>query len=241
MDTEIKTITDCACVIHGDAYSWKYVDRLYNMLSRHLTSEVRLHVYTEANRPVPDPYIKHELQDWGIGGPKQAWWYKLQLFNSAYHQGPMLYFDLDTVIVRNLDWILDRSTEYFWGIRDVKRLWKPTFYGINSSIMYWDTTRYDYIWKDFAQKNLKGTLEKYRGDQDYITDSISKTELRYFPIEPIKSWRWECFDGGYDFKNRCFYTPNTGTVTSDQTSVLIFHGNPKPAESADPYIKQHWQ
>lgn len=241
MAQEIKHIVNCSCVIHGDAYSWEYVDRLYNMLRRNLTDDVRLHVYTEASRPVPAPYIKHELVDLGLSGPKQSWWYKLQLFNSDEYQGPMLYFDLDTVIVNNIDWIKNLSTEYFWGIRDFKRLWRPTFYGMNSSVMYWDTTKYNHIWLDFMKKNLKGILTEYRGDQDYLTAMISNTELRYFALDSIKSWRWECLDGGYDFTNRGFYAPNTGTKISDSTSILVFHGKPKPDEIDDTYIKRHWQ
>jgi hypothetical protein len=31
---------DCACVIHGAGYDFTYVDRLYNMLARHLTRGV---------------------------------------------------------------------------------------------------------------------------------------------------------------------------------------------------------
>ena len=35
---------DCACVIHGDVYSWKYVDVLYNMLKRNFSQEIRPNV-----------------------------------------------------------------------------------------------------------------------------------------------------------------------------------------------------
>ena len=89
------TPINCACLIHGTGYDWTYVDRLYNMLSRHLTRQVILHVYTEEERTIPAPYIKHGLVDWGIGGPKKSWWYKLQLFNSEHYSGPLLYFDLE--------------------------------------------------------------------------------------------------------------------------------------------------
>ena len=116
---------DCACVIHGDLYSWKYVDRLYSMLSRNITQGIRLHVYTEERRLVPPPYIKHSLDDWKIGGPKKSWWYKMQLFNTAHHAGPLLYFDLDTVIVKNIDWLVNLPLSYFWAVRDFKYLWKP--------------------------------------------------------------------------------------------------------------------
>ena len=75
-------VIDCACVIHGNGYDWIYVDRLYSMLKRGLSNDIRMHVYTEANRKVPEPYVKHELKEWaGVSGSKKSWWYKMQLFN----------------------------------------------------------------------------------------------------------------------------------------------------------------
>ena len=96
---------DCACVIHGSGYDWPYVERLYNMLCRNLSAEVRLHVYTEHDRSVPPHMVKHILDDWGISGPKRSWWYKMQLFNPAHFAGNLLYFDLDVVIANQLNWI----------------------------------------------------------------------------------------------------------------------------------------
>jgi hypothetical protein len=55
----IDGITDCACVIHGTGYDWQYVDKLYNMLTRHLPQGIRFHVYTEEHRSVPSHMIKH--------------------------------------------------------------------------------------------------------------------------------------------------------------------------------------
>lgn len=234
-------IVDCACVIHGDAYSWTYVDRLYSMLQRHITAEIRLHVYTEADRPVPAPYIKHELTDWGISGPRRAWWYKIQLFNPAHHVGPMLYFDLDVVIVNNIDWILNLPLQYFWTVQDFKFLWRPTHPGINSSIMWWNTTTFDHVWKNFQQSELHRTIKYYAGDQDYLTQEIDANRVRFFHAERVKSWRWQCLDGGYDFKRRRFMTPNSGTQITPDTSVLVFHGRPKPADVKDPLIIRHWQ
>ena len=240
MDTQIKTI-DCACVIHGDAYSWKYVDTLYNMLDRHLTPKVRLHVYTEAGRVVPAPYVKHELTDWGIAGPRRAWWYKIQLFNSAHHAGPLLYFDLDTVVVDNIDWICQQPLRYFWAVRDFKYLWKPNSTGLNSSIMWWDTRNYDAIWQIFQTENFDSILREYRGDQDYITAKVRQVEQRFFDPRRIKSWRWQCLDGGYNFQTQKYLQPNIGTRIDTGTSVLIFHGAPKPSELTDDIILQYWK
>lgn len=241
MDTTITTPIDCACVIHGDVYTWSYVERLYNMLNRHISVGVRLHVYTEADRPVPAHMIKHILDDWGSLGPRKAWWYKMQMFNSAYHRGPLLYFDLDTVIVDNIDWIWTLPTTHFWAVRDFKHLWKPSHCGINSSVMWWDTQKFDRVWQQFQSQGRDQLMRRYPGDQDYLNISITETERRFFEQNCIKSWRWQSLDGGYDFKNRCHKTPNSGTHFDSKTSVLIFHGRPKPSETTDPVILEHWR
>ena len=239
--TNTLTPIDCACVIHGDAYSWTYVEKLYSMLSRHITPGIRLHVYTEADRVVPEPMIKHELTEWGSLGPKRSWWYKMQLFNPTHHAGPLLYFDLDTVIVDNIDWIWQQPTTYFWAVKDFKYLWTPTHTGINSSVMWWDTQQYQHIWDTFNQQDLTKIMQTYRGDQDYISDKIPLNQRRLFDETRVLSWRWQCLDGGYDFKRRRCVRPTTGTIINNSTSVLIFHGNPKPDQVTDPKVLQHWR
>lgn len=232
---------DCACVIHGDAYSWQYVENLYSMLSRHLRPGIRLHVYTERDRPVPEPFIKHCLDDWNISGPKKSWWYKLQLFNSAHHQGPLLYFDLDVVITRNIDWMWQLSLHNFWSVRDFKYLWRKTSYNINSSVMWWDTRLYDHIYQEFVKQDFGLILRKYRGDQDYINDHILLNQRRFFDVRRVASWRWEALDGGYNFDKRHYRQPGAGTVLDDHNSVLIFHGKPKPDQVMDSVVQQHWK
>lgn len=240
MDSTTTPI-NCACVIVGDAYDWKYVDRLYNMLRRNLTRPVQLHVYTESTRAVPEPYIKHSLIPWKFADlPKRRWWYKMQLFNPDQHTGPILYLDLDVVIIKNIDWITKLSTNYFWGIRDFKYLWRPTVYTVNSSIMWWDPALFKSVWKQFMQCP-EINVKKYRGDQDFISGEIPTEKLRFFNQDYIQSWRWQVFEGGLDFSNKNPRSPGTGANVPDSASVLIFHGNPKPDEVQDTIVKEHWQ
>jgi hypothetical protein len=185
--------------------------------------------------------IKHELQDWGISGPKRSWWYKMQMFNTEHHSGPLLYFDLDTVIVNNIDWIWQQPLRYFWAVRDFKYLWKPTSTDLNSSIMWWDTRQYNNIWHTLLREDFDKILKQYRGDQDYITAKISATDRRFFDPRRIKSWRWECLDGSYNFQTKKYLRPNAGTQINTDTSVLVFHGQPKPLSLTDDIILQHWQ
>jgi hypothetical protein len=248
MDHSITTVelvpttpVDCACVIHDDAYDWIYVERLYNMLNRHISRGIRLHVYTELERPVPAPMIKHVLPTWGIRGPKRSWWYKINLFDTGQHAGPLLYFDLDTVIVDNIDWICDLPLNYFWAVQDFKYLWRPNHQSINSSIMWWDTRKFHYVWQDFQGQNLQHIIKKFRGDQDYITKIVENKDVRYLDTERIKSWRWECLGSGYNFKQKINQNSDENVAIPSGTDVLVFHGRPKPAELQNNVVLQHWK
>jgi hypothetical protein len=190
---------------------------------------------------VPEPWIKHNLIEWDISGPKKSWWYKLQLFNSEHHQGPLLYFDLDVVIAKNIDWIVNLPTNYFWGVRDFKYLWRPTWYGINSSVMLWDTRIHDKLWRDFVKSDIYQVFKNYHGDQDYITAHIAENKRRCLDTNRIKSWRWELLDGGYHFTKRVHKSPGAGTQIPEAVGVLVFHGKPKPHDITDPKIQELWQ
>lgn len=240
MDTTIETI-DCACVIHGDLYSWDYVERLYAMLMRNFTCKVNLHVFTEADRPVPDYMIKHELVEWpGVVGRRRGWWYKMQMFNPDNFAGQLLYFDLDVVITKNLDWIRGLDPSCFWSIKDFKYLWRPEWRGINSSVMYWDTQKFKPIWQNFEDKEVGEFIQKYRGDQDYLSAVLDTKTLKFIDEKLVKSWRWEIFNGGLDMKTKIYRCKNAGAVIPPETCVVVFHGNPKPHEISDPIMDKYW-
>lgn len=236
-------ITDCACVIHGTGYEWVYVEKLYNMLKRNLPQGIRFHVYTEHDRPVPAHMIKHVLKDWpGIGGPKRSWWYKMQLFNPEHHSGNLLYFDLDCVIISDIEWIPVLSTECFWTIRDFRYLQRQSYAGMNSSIMWWNVARYAHVWHEFDKQDINRIVTQYPGDQDYLGVVIDPTQRRYFDPQHVQSWRWEVADGGYDFTGRKAKKPGSGAHIGDNASILVFHGRPKPHECTNnPVIAGHWQ
>jgi len=230
---------DCACVIHGSYYSFDYVHKLYNGLCRNLTRSVRLHVYTEAERIVPEPYIHHALKNLEVEGPKKSWWYKTQLFDSNQFSGQLLYFDLDVVIVDNIDFFTELSTDCFWGIRDFRYLFNKTRRNLNSSIMYFDTQKFNYVWQQFMT-NPAEHMRRLHGDQDFIDRAIPPNDKKFFDEDLIKSWRWQLLDGGYDVKSRRHYEPGSGTKITTPTRVMVFHGKPKIHEVNDAIIHKYW-
>jgi hypothetical protein len=188
--------------------------------------------------------IKHDLHEWpGIKGPKRSWWYKLQLFNSEHHAGNLLYFDLDTIIARDITWITQLPTAKLWTIRDFKSLQEKTHWGMNSSIMWWNVARYDWIWQEFKDIKKDSLSVVYPGgDQQYLGAKLGVNEIRFFPDEQIQSWRWQAFDGGLNFATREARKPGTGTKIDSRASVLVFHGQPKPHEMLDDVvIRQLWK
>ena len=232
---------DCACVIHGSGYDWQYVERLYNMICRNINAEVLMHVYTEHDRSVPPHMVKHILEDWGISGPKRSWWYKMQLFNPAHFRGNMLYFDLDVVIANQLNWVCELSTDYLWTIRDFRYLQRRDVVTMNSSMLWFNVDRFAWIWDKFSQVDLKATIKSYPGDQDYLGAVLDVNQRRFADDFRFESFRWQCLDGGYDFARRKHLKPGTGVKIQPDTSVVVFHGNPKPAQVHDPVIQQLWQ
>ncbi len=231
----------CACVIHDTKYDFTYVDKLYRALCRNLTPDVILHVYTESNRPVPAPYVKHTLEEWpGVRGPKKSWWYKIQLFNPDYHSGQLLYFDLDTVIVDNIDWIWKLSQSHFWAVRDFKYLFRSRRVTLNSSVMWFNTELYRHIYTEFDSKNITKSVGKFHGDQDYIHTKVCGNKLRYFDSELVQSYKWQVKEGGYNFTKRQHFKPGEITWPSSNTSILVFHGSPNPHEENHPLLKDNW-
>jgi len=232
---------DCACLIHGDAYAWQYVENLRAMLHRHLGQDVRLHVFTESHRPVPAPYIRHDLVSWpGAEGPRGAWWNKLQMFAPGHFSGPVLYFDLDVVIVRSIQWMRELDPQTFWAIRDFRRLWRPNWHGINSSVMMWSGPLWHHLVRDIDPEILPGIRRQHAGDQDYLTAVLPRDRVGFFPEDRIQSWRWQVQDGGMDMRTRQYHRPGAGAVPGPETDIVIFHGRPKPHQISGPWIDQHW-
>jgi len=107
--------------------------------------------------------------------------------------------------------------------------------------MWWNTTRFAWIWDQVRASDINELTRRYAGDQDFLHAVIDPNSRRYYPADRIRSWRWQALDGGYDFVRRRHNTPNTGTQIDPEVSVLIFHGRPKPHQVSDPVISSLWR
>ena len=91
------------------------------------------------------------------------------------------------------------------------------------------------------EQGVDSITSRFHGDQNFLSKTLNQNQIRYFALDRIKSWRWQCLDGGFNFITRQYVTPGTGTHAEYPISLIIFHGNPKPSAITDPTITQYWQ
>ena len=155
-----------ACVFWGDKFSVDYVYNLKSMVERNTT--------------VPHQFVcfsDRELE--GIKTVKlisgyQGWWNKMQMFNTDFRLGNrVVYLDLDTLIVGNIDWLLEYDG-MFMGIEDLGATNKHQKFlkGVmQSAVMSWDYNFHNSVWSHF--KSNSANMKQYRGDGEYLNAHIT--------------------------------------------------------------------
>ncbi|WP_428687238.1 hypothetical protein, partial [Roseibium sp.] len=143
-----------ACVFSGGpTYTREHVFRLKCLVGQHMEQPHRFVVVDDS--------------------PFDGWWAKISLFQPGRFQGRVLYLDLDTTPVGNLDDVAD-FPHTFAIMRD------PNIQlSYNSSVMAWDAGYADHLFLDFIPDHHIPQLR--RGDQQWITEQ--KPEAICFPRE----------------------------------------------------------
>jgi hypothetical protein len=242
--------SDCvlvACVKWGTKYPAYYVNRLRNMVARHLSVPHEFVCLTDDATDL-DPGITVQPLPSGLDG----WWNKIALFKPGTFapKALVIYFDLDVVIVGPLDFLLDCPSDLTIS-HDALR---PNH--INSSIMVIRPERNVDIYTSFAADPL-AIISRYRGDQDFI--EVCRPNVRLLPREKIRSfkletdsnaWWWLRKIGLRGLSRRLSAPPWLVASIPDFASVIVFHGPPKPEDvirspfgpyKRAPYIAQHWR
>ena len=148
------------CTNWGTKYPKSCTERLYNMVKRNTTKEFDFYVMTDQNF-YTGPIKPIEL----LPGFK-GWWNKLQMFNTdVMGEGEWLYFDLDVVIVDNIDCFFEH--EKFGILRDFIRPDNGILPGkeYNSSIMRFNSKEYS------SDKNLDSDTIDFIDKQTIFPDS----------------------------------------------------------------------
>lgn len=214
-----RTVVDCdalsvVCVKHGTKYPADYVNRLYNMVRRHLPGNWRFICLTDDASGLDEP-----IQAIDISGVKaNGWWAKLALFNPdvAIPDDAVLYFDLDTVIVGSLDFVAGMPL----GFHILEHPGEPCF---NSSVMLFS--------REFARpvhdRFDPTVMDRLVSDQDWIEECMPTIDT--FPTGLIRLYRGLHPDLG-----------STGLAETG-TRVVTFPTVPKPHQIGRGWVLHHWR
>lgn len=205
-----------ACVLKsGGRYTKEHVQILHDSLKRNISKPFEFAVFTDT----PIDGINNEALKLSIPG----WWSKVEIFRSA---GPCLYIDLDTVIISNLDSLIDRVSRMPFGEirmltpfnqrRRRRGLWA-------SGIMAWHGN-FAFLYRKMDQHYRR----VFRGDQDYITHMLKDKAT----ISAINEWV-----GVISYKRDVL-----DGVPLDVAEIVCFHGEPSPADVVDlEWVKDNWR
>ena len=207
-------LTVASVLRSGGIYTPAWVARLKGMVGRHLQQPHRFVCMTDV-ADVPDALPL--LDNW------PGWWAKMELFRL---KGPVLYFDLDTLIIGDLGGIAAQAeAAEFTVLRD---FYAPES-GIGSGMMAWggDLSRfYDAYGEapDLWQRRSGG-----RGDQGTIQAMASRSYLSF--------WQDEAPGQVVSYKARgCEAGPPPGA------RVVCLHGFPKFHEMAPTsWARKAWE
>jgi hypothetical protein len=212
-------VLNIVCVKAGDLYSADYVNRLYAMVARNLTAghEGRFVCFTD-----DDTDIRQEIHCRPLPEGVAGWWNKLYLFAPGQfeHRDRVLYFDLDTVMVGDLDEIALYDGE-FAILRD--------FYredGWQSSVMGWKAGFGAEIWQRWNREGRPEAVNTAttHGDQAWIEKVVPKAEILQ-----------DLYPGKFvSYKRDCIPYPPEGA------SVCVFHGEPKPHDCGRSWVEAMW-
>ena len=209
-----------ACVFWGDKFSDDYVYNLKSMVERNTT--------------VPHQFVcfsDRELE--GIKTVKlisgyKGWWNKMQMFNTDFKLGNrVVYLDLDTLIVDNIDWLLEYDG-MFMGIEDLGSVneHQPELKGrLQSGVMSWDYRLNSHLWNRFTSS---GESQRYRGDGEYLNHIVPKYQRDFIQKRykgKLKSYKYQVYSEGI----------------TDDLSIICFHGRPSIPQAMTETVTTGWK
>lgn len=216
------------CLKWGTKFGPEYVNNLLNGIRKNTTLPIKLHCFTDNATGITVPGVKiHPLLQNGV----ETWWNKLYLFSKDLPipvGEKIVFFDLDTLITGNVDYVLAADASSMVVLRDFYTGIAESVKGDNnvgSGLMSWIHGSYTYIWDRFI-KNPKKVVESLHphGDQRWIQMNVHR-RVYWQDILPgnVVSFKVHCRNG-----------------LPKNASVVCYHGRPSIPESITQHTKTKW-
>lgn len=203
------------CVLKsGGIYDASWVEKLKKGVERNLKVPHRFVCISDVDVPCERIELKH---DW------PGWWAKIALFEPGVIDGPTLYLDLDTVITGNIN----EFTYFPYDFAMLENFNDKEIVG--SGVMWFKNKAPDGVYERFIEdpqriidhyQNVKHG--SYRGDQAWIWDSLDR-HVDKLSSPALRSYKKHCRNG-----------------LPEGTSIVCFHGRPRPTEINPEWMQKNW-
>lgn len=202
------------CVKYGDKYPPDYVNRLFHMVRRNLSGDWPFYCMTERPEGLDAGIRTIDISGRGLTG----WWSKIALFDPQLpvDAEALLYLDLDSVVIGDLDFIWDLPI----GFQIFEHSMAPSF---NSSVMLFDRSVATPLFDSFSPEAAADLL----GDQDWI--EVTMPHLDTFPFGLIRHYRVLHPD------------LDVAALKATDTRFVTFPTSPKPHQVTSGWVPELWR
>ncbi len=227
--TMVQDKYNVICIKWGMRYSAEYVNRLYQMVKRNTTLSFNFYCFTDDSDGLSNEIIPKPLPVLNVKPEENKYVYRKEVGLCDDALGGLngqrvLYFDLDIVIVQNIDCFFQYpSGSDFVIIND----WNTQGNHVGQASCYsWVVGELGYI-KEHFEHHPREVVDKYfTASQEYLSAQVIKRfgELIFWPDRWCRSFRFHCMPKGI---LRHFTIPRI----PEGAKVLVFHGSPNPHEA----------
>jgi len=167
------------CVLVKPKYSIEHVENLYDQVRKYLTHDFKMTCLTDTEWKTDRPIEFIDVTSYEL----DTWWNKILLFNrNICGAGINLYFDLDVLIRKNIDFLVEdvrqgvlkvvdtvwKNDEWWRLVEKLDYKNKERFFcNGNSSVMSWVGDSHHYLYEMLMNDVFKHTSEHY-GDDTFI-------------------------------------------------------------------------
>ncbi len=247
----MSTPVNVVCMKWGALYGPHYVNRLKNMVRRHLPAPHRFCCLTDDAAGLDADVEALPIPPIRIDPPyENTPWRKLALYNARIGDlsGPTLFLDLDVVITGDIGPLFA-----FEGRFCTIRNWTtPRERTGNTSVIRFEIGAHVDMLDLFHTKPTQHWVDAYRIEQRFLSRELS--DIAFWPPEWCVSFKHQCLPGGARFPGILLNRFLPSRAPAD-ARIVVFHGHPNPDEAIEgrwpggwykglrptPWIAEHWR
>ena len=239
------------CIKWGKKFDSSYVNKLYRAVNRNCSNFDRFICLTEDPEGI-DPNVEvFDIPRTDL----EICWNKITLFEKTLHdiEGQILFFDLDVVIIDNINELFEYSCQSkfisikeWWG-GDYGMFTKEGVTPFNASVMKFEVGALEYVANNFYDKMQSMTKENFWDKALGYHGKVVYHDLMNLPpvvFNGDQEWTYYALTQNnekIDYYPSDWITSYKLSESHQNSKIVVFHGVPKPDEVNDDFVKEHWK